>query len=323
MKCEPLESFACQSARMREIPGALAALASQQCGVLSRRQLDSYGFTRHHVATRIAHGFWQEVTPRVIAINTMPLTRKQQLWAAVLHFETAALTGVAALEFDGLKPERTMRIDVLTHRGGKASAHELWRIHSMRNLPTSVLGSPRRTTRPLSVLHAMAWAASNRQAVFYATWAIQQRLVTLDSLQKALETLPSSPTSKSARRRLRLVVPGAMSILEHDFVQLCVKFGLPQPQLQVPRRDAQGKQRFLDAVFENAGRRVIVEIDGLGHLDAEVFVEDQFRANEITRANEVLLRIPGIALRVEAERFMNQLRRSLGLAPVNANRLAG
>ena len=296
---------------MRELPSELLALAAAQAGLLNRTQLMQHGFSRAQITTRIRHGFWQEVTDRVIAINALPLNRQQELWAVVLHHHRAALTGVAALEFVGLKPEHTLRIDVLAERGGRSVPHPLWRLHTTRHLPPTVLRNPRRTRHPLSVLHAMGWAATPRQAVFYATWAIQQRLVTLDELQSTAQTLPPTRSSKLARQRLGLVIPGAMSMLEHTFITLCAKYHLPTPRLQVPRVDSEGRQRYVDAVFDVGDRRVLVEIDGIGHLDAQVFVEDYFRANEITRANEVLLRIPGLALRMEPDRFMKQLRRTL------------
>ncbi len=296
---------------MRELPAELVTLASKQAGLLNRTQLSGHGFSRAHIATRIKHGFWKEITDRVIALNVLPLTREQELWVVVLHHERAALTGVAALEFVGLKPEHSLRIDVLAERGGRAVPHPLWRLHTTRHVPPTSLRNPRRTRHPLSVLHAMGWAATPRQAVFYATWAIQQRLVTLDELQAVAKTLPPTRSSKLARQRLALVIPGAMSMLEHTFISLCAKYHLPKPRLQVPRVDSEGRQRYVDAVFDVGGRRVLVEIDGIGHLDAQVFVEDHFRANEITRANEVLLRIPGLALRMEPDRFMKQLRRAL------------
>lgn len=298
---------------MLTMPQDLTNLAQKQHGLLSRAQLRTAGFGDQPVATRIKRGLWQEITPRVISTSRQVPCREAQLWAASLHYPRAALTGVAALELDGLMPDRSMRIDLLTVRGSKAVPQRLWRLHTSTRLPKMVLLAPRRTTPAVSVANAMAWAQSDRQAIFYATWAIQKRLVEVADLQLVIDEMPRSSSTFSASRRLALVIPGAMSSLEQRYVQLARAAGLPVPQLQARRVDSQGRERFIDIVHEYKGRRVLIEIDGIGHLAAEVQIEDQYRANEVVDAGEVLLRIPGIVLTYGADRFIEQVRRKLGM----------
>lgn len=301
--------------RMRELPQPLVDLARRQTGVLSRQQLQRYGVTSEMIAARVRRGFWKEITSRVISTNPRALTREEELWAAALHFPNSAITGAAALELDGLKPDRLARIDILATRGGRVSPRANWRLHTSSRLPNSVMAGLRRTTRELSLINAVGWAVSDKQAIFYTTWAVQKKLVTLEKVADTLSSMPRSTVTNRARRRLEMVRPGAMSSLEQLFIDLCSRYEIPIAALQDHRQDSEGRNRYIDAVVEYEGRRVLVEIDGQGHLDAEVQLDDAFRANDVTRADEVLIRIPGIALFTDSQRFMLQLREKLGMPP--------
>ena len=65
---------------------------------------------------------------------------------------------------------------------------------------------------------------------------------------------------------------------------------LPGPDRQAPRRDAAGRRRWLDAVWETA--RLIVEVDGIHHLDADQYWADMDRGNDFTIDGYRILRFP-------------------------------
>lgn len=281
------------------------------------------GFGPQLVRTRVTQGLWREVTSNVVALNTMNETRTSELWAASLHFERSALTGRAALELDGLPPSRDSVVDILVPRGGWTSPRNNWIFHTTILPPHQILLRPQRTVRWLSVLNGVAWARTDAQAIFILTWAIQTRLVTLAELGDHVQAMRSTQARGALSKRLAMVTPGAMSTLEQRYVNLAREFKLPTPQLQVHRVGADGRNRYIDAIHEHDGRRVLVEIDGTGHLAAQAQIEDQYRANDVVNAGEILIRIPGIALYTEPERFMLQIRHKLRMPPLHGNRLAG
>lgn len=170
---------------------------------------------------------------------------------------------------------------------------------------------PARVPIDVAVVQALAWARTDRQAVFYATWAIQQGLVDLEALQSLNDPLLKSMQGKRARTRLALIKPGIHSVHEFDFAKECAKRGLPEPIRQRQRQDSSGKMRYTDVEFDLGSRKLIVEIDGLGHLDTHVRVDDQLRANEMSLQGDTVMRVPAVVLRTAPEPFLRQIESAL------------
>lgn len=150
-----------------------------------------------------------------------------------------------------------------------------------------------------------------RQAIFFGVWSIQHGIVTLDFLRDAVLSLPPSPTASMARRAIALIEPGVQSMNEFDFAQECRRRGFPEPIRQARRVDSEGRDRFLDAEFRVNGRSIVVEIDGLQHLDIAVRMDDEYRANELTLQQAPVLRVSALTLRTNPDRFFQQLQRGL------------
>lgn len=296
---------------MRPLPNELRELAMAHQGVLALRELAKRGFNTHYVDRRVDRGEWQRLSAGTVATNPLPPSRLVLLFAATVHFRDAVLTGRAALEIAGLPPDPSDRIDIVGARVGREPPMDLCVVHSSRRPLRLEHDLPRRTTPCVSVLNAMAWARSEGQATFIAVTAIQRKLTTLDELWLQSMAINGSRTLAKARKRLAAIPSGADSSLEVEFAKLCAEWGLPAPRRQVPRQDSEGRTRYLDALFEVKGKRLVVEIDGLQHLDVEVKVDDQLRANSLALQGEPVLRIPGIALRTNPAPFMRQLRKAL------------
>src|SRR5690349_10017033 len=78
-------------------------LASQQAGVIARRQLVASEYSDHHVDSQVAAERWQLVSEVVVCTTTGELTREQRMWAGVLHAGPgSAIGGLTALESRGL-----------------------------------------------------------------------------------------------------------------------------------------------------------------------------------------------------------------------------
>lgn len=265
------------------------------------------------VALRIERGFWLRVSSNVVFTSSRALTRIEALKAASLHYEKLALTGAAALEVSGLPSEPNSMIDLIGPRGGRVPPFPLCRIHTSRHEIPIADTLPRRTHPTFSVVAAVAWARSTRQAIFFTTWAIQNKLASLEEVRAEIASRPNSNIHSRARARLKYLVGGVESVPEHDFAKECRRRGLPEPKRQVHRRDSQGRDRFVDAEFVGRRGPVVVEVDGLGHLDAEVRMADAIRANELALQGCLVLRVTSLSLRLDPDPFFVQLRAALGM----------
>jgi very-short-patch-repair endonuclease len=295
---------------MRRLPEALIDIRQTQSGLLTHAQLMRFGFRRREIDCRIACGDWQRVTERVISTSPPPVDRMTKLWAASLHFEGCGLAGASALEILGMPTPHDGRIHVIGPPTGRQPPMSNVIVHTNVGFALGP-GLPARVSIDLAVVQALRWATSDRQAVFHATWAIQKRFIGLEQLEALGRDMPKSPGSAVMRHRLRLLDPGIHSMPEFDFARQCRLRGLPEPQRQRQRLDSRGRHRYTDAEFVIAGQRLVVEIDGYAHLETEVHLDDQWRANEIVLQGAPVLRLPALALRLDPDAFFTQLRRAL------------
>ena len=104
---------------------------------------------------------------------------------------------------------------------------------------------------------------------------------------------------------------------ELDFIGLCRRHGLPDPRLQVVRRDRDGRRRWLDAVFDLPdGRELVVEVDGAAHLCVQQYADDLDRTIELVIDGKTVVRVAAVTLRLAEDRVADQLARLLGCRPV-------
>ncbi|MEJ5887297.1 hypothetical protein WDZ16_02370 [Pseudokineococcus marinus] len=309
--------------RTSSLPASLPVLASQQGGCLSRAQLRELGVDADRVASEVRAGRWCVVGPLVVRTSTGELDVAATRWAAVLSGGAgAALAGLSALEVHGLRGWERSSISVRVLRG-----------HRLPALAGTTATSSRRAARVvrrgglpvLAVEEAAAQAAGAARSAATAggllAAVVQQRLTTPARLRAAV--LAAGPLRH--RRELLAVLDdvegGAQALSEVRLVRLCRTAGLPVPAQQAVRRDATGRRRYLDALWElEDGRRVLLEVDGVGHVEEARWYDDLLRAAEVTRPGEVVLRLPARALRVDRDRVVTLLRRHL--APAGSTRTA-
>lgn len=294
---------------MRSLPPEIISMSHAQRGLLSTKSLAEAGFQRREIELRIARGDWQRISESVIALHAQPIDRGCELWAAALHFERCGLAGSSALELHGLPAPHDLRIHVIGPPAGRRPPLPGLVLHTSEHC--DLVGSPATVPLSLAVLQALRWARTDRQAAFQSTWALQRGLVTIEGLRALNAALLKSPGSATMRRRLSMLEPGIHSINELDFAKACRARGLPEPLRQQPRRDSRGVMRYVDVEFRFNGQSLIVEIDGMHHLQFAVHLHDQWRANEITLQGSSVLRIPALALHVAPDMFFDQIRRGL------------
>jgi len=114
---------------------------------------------------------------------------------------------------------------------------------------------------------AAAWMHTDRGAEAVLAAGVQQRLVRTADLVAVVAGNPRLHRRRIILSTLGDIMGGAEALSEIDFTRLVIRaFGLPEPTRQTVRYDSRNRRRWLDAVWEEA--RIIVEIDGIHHMDA-------------------------------------------------------
>jgi hypothetical protein len=312
---------------LRVVPGRDASefdwLVFEQAGVLSSRQATGL-LGRAAVRTCLSQKRWRAICRGVLLTENGQLWPEQQLWVAVLAAgDGARLGGTAAAAEGGVRGLPTGTIDILLP-AGRTRTGRLARLPAdmcaVRTHRTSILpdehlqhGLPPRTTVARAVIDAAAWSGSDRAATTVILTACQQKRVAPEQLRQVLDVLPQIRRHKLISATIADVEGGAEALSEIDLIDLCHRYGLPLPQQQQHRRDVNGRRRFLDAYWPEAGLHV--EVDGAHHMDVQHWAEDMFRQNAVWTHGDRILRFPAWVLRTDAPAVAAQIRLALTTIP--------
>ncbi|MFE6236690.1 hypothetical protein [Cellulosimicrobium sp. NPDC057862] len=295
----------------------LRALATSQHGVVARSQLTRLGVTSHDVDNQVRARRWRRSSRDVLVLHRGPLTRLARCWVAVLGAPPCSAVGAwTALELRGLEGWHREPVHLVVARGERADRHPWLVVHESRRAATDdigwLAGLPVHGVERAAV-DAAAWQPSWRTAVGLASAVVQQRLATPAGLLAKLDEVGAVRHRSTMRSALGDIAGGSDSLAEIDFVRLCRRAGLPEPVRQARRRDARGRWRFLDVEWRLAdGRRLVVEIDGVGHMENRRWYDDLLRDAELgADTRTVRLRLPATAARHEPERVLAIVRRHL------------
>ena len=293
-----------------------------QDGVIARWQALAGGLTAHAWDWRLAHG-WQSLTPGVAVAHTGGVSDHQLAWAALLHAgKGAALSGDAALAelgfttvgargmwgkpgFDIAVPaERRPRDERLT--GGRpVVTHRVANLHLW--LPPAA--RPPRLNAHAAVLHACAWAASDRAAEWRLAAVVQQGISAVPLIRETLAEMPRLPRRRLIREVLDDVELGAHAASELQFLRFCRAHDLPLPDDLNLKVRASGT-RYLDAYYRR--QKVSFELDGAHHRLAGQWDADVLRSLQLAVARrgtgEQLHRLTPTALRHDGEQVAQLLR---------------
>jgi len=303
-----------------ESPITLDDLLAWQDGVLDTRSALAY-LTPAALRWRLQSGRWQQPYRGVIVAHSGPLTPQQTLRVAVLWAgKGAALAGLTAARLQGFRgfDEKADSIHLLI----PAAAHHTKRsiqppfplaVHYSRHLAPADIHparQPPQTRIARSLVDAAAWMRTDRGAQAVLTAAVQQRLARVSDLAAELERNERLYRRNVIRQTLGDIAGGAHALSELDFTRLVVRqFKLPAPDRQVPLRDAHGRRRWLDAVWEKA--RLVVEIDGAGHIDVRTYWDDMDRGNGLQLEHYRVLRFPAWVVRYQPEYVAAQIRQAI------------
>lgn len=151
-----------------------------------------------------------------------------------------------------------------------------------------------------SVIDAGAWQPFPRFACLLLAASVQQRLTTETRLNAALATVGRVRHKQYMRLALADIATGAQSLGEIDLAGVCRRFGLVPPDRQQLRRDSRGRSRYLDAEWRlPTGEWVVLEVDGLHHLDVTNWQEDMRRERAVVVSRRWVLRATALEVRLD------------------------
>ncbi len=169
---------------------------------------------------------------------------------------------------------------------------------------------PPRTRIARSLLDAAAWMATDRGAQAVLAAGVQQRLVRVEHLAGL-----AAINRRLRRRRLITdtlddIAGGVRALSELDFTRLVIRaYGLPAPDRQSRRKDASGRNRYLDALWED--RKLVVEIDGSQHTDPWQYWDDMERDADLQLDGYRVLRFPAWVVRYNPGHVAAKVRAAL------------
>lgn len=299
------------------LPRALDDLLAAQDGVLDTRTALMH-MSSDGLRWRIESGRWQQPCRGITVTHSGPLTDLQRLWVATLWAGPGAvLAGLTAARLDGLRgfdrdADKIYLLRPISHHKRMARPPLDMVVHYSRNLQQDVHPTrrPPRTKIDRSLVDAATWMATERGAQAILAAGVQQTLTRASDLIRQVERNERRPRRRVMKTTLADVEGGSQALSELDFMTNVVRgFGLPVPARQVPRRDSNGKQRWLDVYYEEI--RLVIEIDGAGHIDMLEYWDNMARDNDLKLAGGyVVLRFPSYIVRYYPEQVATAIRKA-------------
>jgi hypothetical protein len=284
----------------------ITTLARRQAGMLARRQLNTLGTNWDAVEREIRAGRWLARTPRVVSTFTGELTTEQGWWLGVLHAgPRSMLGGLTAGVRHGLAGWERSEVTVLVDDELSFEPVEGIRFFRSRR-PYELLRDPRPGIPACRLEHAvLLWAgydAPLRPAYGVLAATVQQRLTTPARMLDAVASLKPLRRAPGFRRMLADVAGGVHSGAERDVARMCRDHGLPLPDRQTARLDADGRRRWTDCEWMLAdGSVLLLEVDGSFHMEVTQWTADLRRSRRLTRGNRTVVRCSAFELRHESD----------------------
>lgn len=298
---------------MLEVPAArqvLHELSAARGGVLARRDVVARGVPRWLVQAELRARRWQRTGRQTVVTHNGPLTAAQQRAVAVLEVgPRAALDGITALQHFGVTIEGDGWLHVIVPKGSTPRHPPGVRVHESRRFrETHVVerAGVRVTAPATAAVHAAIWARSDREARLFVILVVQQRQATAAQVGEAVDAVQRSRRKALLRGIAGDVGLGVRAMGEWDFALALRRRGLPEPDRQQVRRRPSGRQ-YLDCRFDRYA--LTIELDGEQHEGPEHRVTDVLRDLALLAEGDDVLRIPGVALRLDEERLLAALER--------------
>jgi hypothetical protein len=297
----------------RQLGAPWQVTAGRQAGLITRRQLRVCGVTNEAVDAQLNAQRWRLVSGVVVATATGLLTRRQLMWAGVLHGgPRSSVGGLTALEVLGLRNWQRPEVTVLVEKShnleplaGVAFVETRRPLEAFRG-PWPL---PMWQVEPAALLFA-AYEPVTRTAYGLLAAIVQQRLSNPYLLQRWIDRMRPLRRAKAFAAILGEIGGGAQSLAELDLSRMCRRHHLPLPVRQTPRPDSSGRMRFTDAEWRLAdGRVVVLEVDGSFHMDVGHWSDDLERERDLVAGGAIVLRCTARQLREDDGAVARDLRR--------------
>jgi len=296
-----------------EADRAVAAVLRQQGGLITRPQAMAAGWTEGTLRHRSRSGGpWRLVLPGIyLSTNGLLAAGQREIAAALYAGPECVLTGLAALQHQGVRVPTTDLVDVLIPASMKRQSLGFVRVHRTTRMPDQ-----------LFVRDGIRWAMTARAVADTARGEYdvrEVRAVVADAVQRGrctisqlAEELRAGPKRESGRLRevLEEVADGVRSVAEGDLRLLIKRGGLPEPMYNP---DLYVGSRFLarpDAWWPDAG--VAAEVDSREwHLGAEQFAKTAARHSLMTAHGIMVLHFIPSRVKTEPRQVVAELRSAI------------
>lgn len=294
---------------------AVAALATRQHGVVSRRQLRALGLTDRAITSRVATGSLQPLFRGTFAVGHLAIGRHGRMLAAVLACgDGVVLSHGSAAELIGLWDRRAIPIDVIApRRGGRRIQDVRWHNVSRPHREEVEIRDGIPCTTPSRTLVDMAGRMGERSL---------RRLVEQAAVMRILDVRAIDRVLARGRRRgtpaLRAVLlpwrsvgeePRLRSPLEARLFPVLFDAGLPLPRSNVKLQIC-GEVLEVDFLWES--RRLVIETDGEEtHGTHAAFQEDRRRDQRLISAGYRAARVTWRQMEDEPDAVVARIARML------------
>jgi predicted transcriptional regulator of viral defense system len=271
---------------------AIARLAVEQHGLVTRSQLAELGLSRRAIGHRLEAGRLHAIHREVYAVGYRRLSERARWLAAVLAAgEGAVLSHESAAALWELRASKGRWIDVTVPKKRRAPAGV--RIHRMELDPSEVTKrGPIPVTTPLRTLLDLSTQLTVPQLEQAVREAEYRNLATAAFLTSCLSSRRGRRGAKTLRQALRLANTGkgrTRSDLEIAFLALLRKHRLPPPNLNVDLI-LDGHPIQADCFWPAHG--LIVELDGgAAHMTTHAFYADRARDRRAHAAGLTVIRV--------------------------------
>lgn len=263
----------------------IAALAREQRGYVTRRQLLALGMSAHVIEYRIATGRLLRVYNGVYAVGHEPTLAHDRAFAAVLACGPGAvLSHASAASVWGIyrRWETPFHVSIT----GSPRRRDGIRVHRVKLDPSdrdSQLGLP--VTSPARTLIDNAPDLTDKALTRAVNDLRLQHYLVLDDLAAAIDRCFGYPGVPRLREFVETPTGPTRSEFEDAFKAFCKRYGLPQPLTNEPLAGFE-----VDAYFH--AERVVVELDGEPfHSDRDSFERDRERDAALLALGFVTVRI--------------------------------
>ncbi len=307
------------TSRTGKVAHAIAELATQQHGVVSRRQLRALGLCDSAITARMDSGHLQPLFRGTFSVGHRAIERKGRMLAAALACgDGTVISHGSAAELVGLWDRRLPIVHVIPP-GWSGREIDGIRWHRVR-LPLDDEIEVRDRIRCTNVSRTLVDLAGS------TGWGSLRRLVERAAILRRLDVEEIDRVLARGRRRgaprLRTILapwretqghrPVLRSPLEARLLPRLIEAGLPAPRCNVRLR-LDGQQFEIDLLWER--QRLAIETDGEEtHATRIAFQRDRWRDQLLVAAGYRTARITWAQVRDEPTEVVDRIARMLTVA---------